>query len=50
MGFFLGKEMFFTAAIFLVVKIVHKLTISEFMYRRSKVVVVEGIKDANSIL
>jgi len=47
MGFFLGKEMFITALIFLAVKIVHKLTVSEFMYKRSIAVIKEGIKDEN---
>ena len=40
-GFFLGKEMFVTAIIFLVVRIIHKLVISELMYRRMKSVVRE---------
>ena len=40
-GFFLGKGMFYTALIFLIVRIVHKLVISELMYRRMKCVVNE---------
>lgn len=40
-GFFLGKGMFYTALIFLIVKIMHKLVISELMYRRMKCVVSE---------
>jgi len=40
-GFFLGKGMFYTALIFLIIRIVHKLVISELMYRRMKCVVNE---------
>jgi len=40
-GFFLGKGMFVTAVIFLVIRILHKLVISELMYRRMKSVVRE---------
>lgn len=40
-GFFLGKEMFVTALIFLVIRILHKITISELMYRRMKLVIRE---------
>jgi hypothetical protein len=43
MGFFLGKEMFITALIFLVFRIGHKLLISELMYRRSITVVREEV-------
>jgi len=43
-GFFLGKEMFVTALIFLIIRIVHKIIISELMYRRSIVVVREEVK------
>ena len=43
-GFFLGKEMFVTAFIFLVLRMAHKITISELMYRRSLVVVKEGVE------
>lgn len=43
-GFFLGKEMFITAFAFLVLRIIHKITISELMYRRSLVVVKEGVE------
>ena len=45
MGFFLGKEMFITALIFLAVKICHKIVISELMYRRSILVVREEVND-----
>ena len=44
-GFFLGKEMFFTAIAFLIIRIVHKLAISELMYRRMKSVVREESKN-----
>ena len=40
-GFFLGKGMFYTALILLIVRIVHKLIISELMYLRMKCVVNE---------
>ena len=43
-GFFLGKEMFITALIFLIASMAHKIAISELMYRRSIVVVKEGVK------
>jgi hypothetical protein len=43
MGFFLGKEMFIIAFLFLILRIIHKVTISELMYRRSLVVVKEGV-------
>ena len=43
-GFFLGKEMFITALIFLIARMAHKIAISELMYRRSIVVVKEGVK------
>jgi hypothetical protein len=42
-GFFLGKEMFVTAFIFLIARMAHKILISELMYRRSLVVVKEGV-------
>ena len=42
-GFFLGKEMFITAFIFLILRMAHKILISELMYRRSLVVVKEGV-------
>lgn len=42
-GFFLGKEMFITAFVFLVLRMTHKIVISELMYRRSLVVVKEGV-------
>jgi hypothetical protein len=44
-GFFLGKEMFVTALIFLIIRICHKIVVSELMYRRSIVVVREEVKD-----
>lgn len=40
-GFFLGKGMFYTALIFLIIRIIHKLVISELMYRRMQCVVNE---------
>ncbi len=40
-GFCLGKGMFYTAFVFLVIKIVHKLLISELMFRRMKCVIKE---------
>lgn len=40
-GFFLGKEMFITAFIFIIIRIIHKLIISELMYRRMKSVIRE---------
>jgi hypothetical protein len=43
-GFFLGKEMFVTAFIFLILRLAHKIVISELMYRRSLVVVKEGVQ------
>jgi len=43
-GFFLGKEMFITAIIFLIIRILHKITISELMYRRMKSVLREENK------
>ena len=42
-GFFLGKEMFITAFIFLLLRMTHKILVSELMYRRSKLVVREEI-------
>jgi len=42
-GFFLGKEMFVTAFVFLVLRISHKIVISELMYRRSITVVREEV-------
>ena len=42
-GFFLGKEMFITAFIFLLLRMAHKILISELMYRRSLVIVKEGV-------
>ena len=42
-GFFLGKEMFVTAFVLLAIRIVHKVIISELMYRRSIVVVRENV-------
>jgi hypothetical protein len=43
-GFFLGKEMFLTALVFLIIRIAHKLLISELMYKRSITVVREELK------
>jgi len=40
-GVFLGKEMMITAIIFLSLRVINKLVISEFMYRRMKAVVKE---------
>ena len=42
-GFFLGKEMLTTAIIFLIIRILHKIVISELMYRRSITVVREEV-------
>lgn len=42
-GFFLGKEMFKIAFFLLVLRLTHKVVISELMYRRSKAVVREEI-------
>lgn len=41
MGYFLGKEVFWAALIFLAAKIVVGLTVSELMYKRMKAVVRE---------
>ena len=43
-GFYLGKEMLITALIFLVLRVTFKITVSELMYRRSLVVVKEGVQ------
>jgi hypothetical protein len=43
-GFFLGKEMFLIALVFLIIRIAHKLLISELMYKRSITVVREELK------
>ena len=40
-GFFLGKGMFYTALVFLIVRIIHKLVVSELMYYRMRAVVSE---------
>jgi hypothetical protein len=42
-GFFLGKEMIITAVVFLGLRMSHKIIMSELMYRRSIVVVREGV-------
>jgi len=42
-GFFLGKEMFITALVFLILRISHKIVVSELMYRRSITVVREEV-------
>jgi hypothetical protein len=42
-GFFLGKDMVTTAIIFLILRMSHKIVISELMYRRSKLVVREEV-------
>ncbi len=47
-GFFLGKGMITTAVALLIFRMAHKILISELMYRRSKVVVTEGIRDEKS--
>jgi len=47
-GFFLGKEMFITAFIFLLLRMSHKIVISELMYRRSKLVVREEVNPEDS--
>lgn len=44
-GFFLGKEMFFIAAGLLLFRVVSKILISEFMYKRMQAVIREGNKD-----
>lgn len=44
-GFFLGKEMFGTAFIFLIIRMIHKVIMSELMFRRAKSVIREGIND-----
>jgi hypothetical protein len=46
-GFFLGKEMFITAAVFLVLRMSQKILVSELMYRRSKAVVREEVSNKN---
>ncbi len=43
-GFYLGKEMFLTAFGLLALRITQKIIISELMYRRSLVVVKEGVQ------
>ena len=48
-GFFLGKEMFVTAVIFLVIRIFHKILISELMYRRTKCIVREESNNVSKI-
>ncbi len=47
-GFYLGKGMITTAVALLIFRMAHKILISELMYRRSKVVVTEGIRDEKS--
>jgi hypothetical protein len=42
-GFFLGKEMFVTAFVFLILRMAHKILISELMYRRSIIVIREEV-------
>ena len=42
-GFFLGKKMFVTAVIFLILRMTHKIVMSELMYRRSLLVVREEV-------
>lgn len=44
-GFFLGKGMITTAVVLLIFRMGHKIVISELMYRRSKVVVTEGLRE-----
>ena len=44
-GFFLGKQMFTIAIIFLLIRMSNKIIVSELMYRRSIVVVRENIKE-----
>jgi hypothetical protein len=43
-GFFLGKEMFIVAALLVGFRIINKITISEFMYRRFHAQIKEGVK------
>ena len=44
-GFFLGKGMVTTAVIFLILRMSHKLIMSELMYRRSITVVREEVNN-----
>ena len=44
-GFFLGKGLMITAVIFLVLRMFNKIIISEFIYRRSKAVIREGLNE-----
>ena len=44
-GFFLGKGMITTAVIFLILRMSHKIIMSELMYRRSIAVVREEVND-----
>jgi len=46
-GFFLGKGMIGAAVGLLIFRMAHKIVISELMYRRSKVVVTEGLEKKN---
>lgn len=42
MGYFLGKEIFWAALLFLAAKVVVGFTVSELMYKRMQAVVKEG--------
>ena len=47
-GFFLGKAMFVTALILLLLRLVGKITISELMYKRMQAILFEGNKGINN--
>jgi hypothetical protein len=42
-GFFLGKEMFLIAAALMGFRIISKISISEFMYKRMQAIIQEGV-------
>jgi len=42
-GFFLGKSMFVTACVLVLMRILFKIVVSEFMYRRQKSIIREEI-------
>ena len=42
-GFFLGKSMFITACVLVLMRILFKIIVSEFMYRRQKSIIREEI-------
>lgn len=43
-GFFLGKSMFITACILVLIRMLFKIIVSEFMFKRQKHIIREEIK------